>query len=189
MSKKGMINIAGASDSRLAPIISHLLKDRNGQSLIVVPSVIRARHLAVDLSFFTERKIYVLPEEEDSFMQYEAANNDSLLERLSILKAAVSGEREEWEILYKNSAQVAKEDGFDDISRLFSNILEIEKRHAHRFELLAEELKAEILFKKEETTQWVCRKCGHIHIGKEAPCKCPVCEHPQGYFQVFIEKF
>ena len=92
MSKKGMINIAGASDSRLAPIISHLLKDRNGQSLIVVPSVIRARHLAVDLSFFTERKIYVLPEEEDSFMQYEAANNDSLLERLSILKAAVSGE-------------------------------------------------------------------------------------------------
>lgn len=92
MSKKGMINIAGASDSRLAPIISHLLKDRNGQSLIVVPSVIRARHLAVDLSFFAERKIYVLPEEEDSFMQYEAANNDSLLERLSILKAAVSGE-------------------------------------------------------------------------------------------------
>lgn len=105
------------------------------------------------------------------------------------LKSAASGEREEWEILYKNSAQIAKQDGFDDISRLFNNILEIEKRHAHRFELLAQNLKSETIFQKEEITQWVCRKCGHVHIGKEAPCKCPVCEHPQSYFQIFIEKF
>lgn len=105
------------------------------------------------------------------------------------LKSAASGEREEWEILYKNSAQIAKQDGFDDISILFNNILEIEKRHAHRFELLAQNLKSETIFQKEEITQWVCRKCGHVHIGKEAPCKCPVCEHPQSYFQIFIEKF
>ena len=105
------------------------------------------------------------------------------------LKAASSGEREEWEILYRNSAQVAKDDGFDDIFRLFNNVAEIEKHHSHRFELLAEELKAETIFKKEEVTQWVCRKCGHIHIGKEAPCQCPVCEHPQAYFQVFVEKY
>ena len=58
---------------------------------------------------------------------------------------------------------------------------------AHR--ILAEELKAETIFKKEEVTQWVCRKCGHIHIGKEAPCQCPVCEHPQAYFQVFVEMY
>ena len=69
------------------------------------------------------------------------------------------------------------------------NDVEIEKHHSHRFELLAEELKAETVFKKEEVTQWICRKCGHIHIGKEAPCKCPVCEHPQAYFQVFVEKY
>ena len=105
------------------------------------------------------------------------------------MKAAASGEREEWEILYKNSAQVAKDDGFDDISRLFNNILEIEKHHAHRFELLAEELKSGTFFKKEEVSQWICRKCGHISIGKEAPCQCPVCEHPQAYFQLFNEKF
>lgn len=105
------------------------------------------------------------------------------------LKAAASGEREEWEILYKNSAQVAKDDGFDDIARLFNNILEIEKHHAHRFELLAEEIKSETFFKKEEVSQWICRKCGHISIGKEAPCKCPVCEHSQAYFQLFNERF
>ena len=105
------------------------------------------------------------------------------------LKAAASGEREEWEILYKNSAQVAKDDGFDDIYRLFNNIVEIEKHHSHRFELLAEELKAETVFKNEEVTQWICRTCAHLHIAKEAPCKCPVCEHPQGYFQVFVEKY
>lgn len=105
------------------------------------------------------------------------------------LKAAASGEREEWEILYKNSAQAAKAEGFDDISRLFSNIVEIEKRHAHRFEILSEELKMGTLFKKEEVAQWICRKCGYTHIGKEAPCACPVCEHPQGYFELFVEKF
>ena len=105
------------------------------------------------------------------------------------LLSAASGEREEWEIVYKNAAQIAKEDGFDDISRLFTNIVEIEKRHSHRFELLAETLKTGSIFKKEEVTQWVCRKCGHTHIGKEAPCECPVCKHPQGYFQVYIERF
>lgn len=105
------------------------------------------------------------------------------------LISAASGEREEWEIIYKNSAQIAKEEGYDEISMLFANIVEIEKHHSHRYELLAEELKNESLFKKPEITQWVCRKCGHIHMGKEAPCKCPVCEHPQGYFELFIEKF
>ena len=105
------------------------------------------------------------------------------------LIAASTGEREEWEILYKDFSQTAKEEGFDEISRLFANIVEIEKHHAYRFELLANELKSESFFKKEEITQWVCRKCGHIQIGKEAPCKCPVCNHPQGYFQVFSERF
>ena len=105
------------------------------------------------------------------------------------LISASKGEREEWEILYKNFSQTAKEEGFDDISRLFAGIVDIEKHHAHRFEVLAEELKEGRLFKKEEVAQWICRKCGHVQIGKEAPCKCPVCNHPQGYFEIFSEKF
>ena len=105
------------------------------------------------------------------------------------LISAAKGEKEEWEIVYKHAAEVANIEGFDDISKLFLGILEIEKHHAHRFEVLAEYLKNETLFKKEEQTQWVCRKCGHIQISKSAPVKCPVCSHPQGYFQIFLEKF
>ena len=108
---------------------------------------------------------------------------------LGNLKAAADGEREEWEIVYKQSAEIAKEEGFDEISELFYGILEIEKHHSHRFEVLAEELKNNTLFYKEEQTQWNCRKCGHIQISKCAPQICPVCKHPQGYFEIFVEKF
>ena len=105
------------------------------------------------------------------------------------LIASSTAERDEWENVYKYASQVAKSEGFDEISRLFFNISEIEKRHSHRFLILAENLKEETLYKKEETTQWICTKCGHTHIGKEAPCKCPVCSHPKEYFKLFVEKF
>lgn len=105
------------------------------------------------------------------------------------LRAASESEREEWETVYKNYSQTAKAEGFDEISKLFANIVDIEKHHSHRYEILADELKNKTLFQKEETTQWICRKCGHVHIGREAPCKCPVCNHPQGYFEVFSEKY
>ena len=105
------------------------------------------------------------------------------------LVAAAKGEQEEWEHIYKHGADIAKDEGFNEISKLFSGILEIEKHHAHRFEVLAEELRNETLFQKEEQTQWVCRKCGHIQISQCAPNTCPVCEHEQGYFQIFNEKY
>ena len=108
---------------------------------------------------------------------------------LENLRAAADGEREEWECIYKASSEIAKEEGFDDISTLFSNILEIEKHHAHRYETLANELEYETLYKKQEQTQWYCLNCGHIQISQNAPNICPVCEHPQGYFKIFIEKF
>lgn len=105
------------------------------------------------------------------------------------LISSCTAERDEAENIYKFAAQTAKEEGFEDIFHLFSLIQNIEKRHSHRFSTLAEELKNETLFKKQEVTQWVCTKCGHTHIGKEAPCKCPVCNHEQEYFKLFIEKF
>lgn len=108
---------------------------------------------------------------------------------LENLIAAAKGEKEEWESIYKYGAETANAEGFDEISNLFKGILEIEKHHSYRFETLAEELKAETLFSKEEVTQWICRKCGHIQISKCAPNKCPVCSHPQGYFEIFNEKF
>ena len=110
-------------------------------------------------------------------------------ETVENLFAAAKGEREEWEYIYKYGARIAKEEGFDEISALFNGILEIEKRHSHRFETLAEQLKSGTFFSKSETTQWQCRKCGHIHISTCAPQVCPVCKHEQGYFQLFNEKY
>lgn len=108
---------------------------------------------------------------------------------LENLESAACGEREEWEYVYKHGAQVAKDEGFDDISKLFAGILEIEKHHSHRFETLAAQLRMESLFSKDENTQWHCRKCGYIQISQCAPKKCPVCNHEQGYFELFHEKF
>ena len=105
------------------------------------------------------------------------------------LISSSSAERDEWENIYKFGSQTAKKEGFDDISRLFNNIAEIEKRHSHRFLVLSEELKNETLYKKPEITQWICTVCGHTHIGKEAPCKCPVCSHEQEHFKLYSEKF
>ena len=105
------------------------------------------------------------------------------------LLSASKAERDEWENLYKHASQTAKSEGYDEISKLFKNILEIEKRHSYRFSILADELQNSTLYKKDEITQWICTKCGHTHIGKEAPCKCPVCSHPQGYFKQFTEKY
>lgn len=105
------------------------------------------------------------------------------------LFAAANGEREEWEYVYKHATRIAKEEGFDKISDLFAGILEIEKRHAYRFEVLGTQLKNNTFFTKSENTQWLCRKCGHVQISNCAPKICPVCKHEQGYFEMFIEKF
>ena len=108
---------------------------------------------------------------------------------LENLISAANGEREEWEYVYKHGAQIAKDEGFDEISKLFSGILQIEKHHSHRFETLSAQLRLDTLFHKEEQTQWHCRKCGHIQISQCAPSQCPVCGHEQGYFEIFNERF
>ena len=105
------------------------------------------------------------------------------------LRAASQAEYEECEKIYANAATVAKEEGFMEIHRLFSGIVQIEKRHAYRFETLLDNLTKGTLYKKEEQTQWICRKCGNCLISKQAPEKCPVCSHPQGYYEIFAERF
>ena len=105
------------------------------------------------------------------------------------LKSASLAEYEECEKIYAKAAKIAKEEGFMEIHTLFANIVEIEKRHAYRFEVLLDHLNKGIMYNKEEQTQWICRKCGHCLISKNAPQKCPVCGHPQGYYEIFTEKF
>lgn len=104
---------------------------------------------------------------------------------LQLLKSANHNELEEYDVVYKSFAEVAKEEGFTVISKIFSNIALIEKIHADRFNSYAKDLEEGSLFKKDQEVQWFCTNCGFIYEGKEAPKNYPVCEHPQGYFMVF----
>lgn len=100
------------------------------------------------------------------------------------LEAAAQGENYEWTDMYATMAKEAKEEGFDHIAFLFSEVAKIEKEHEERYRALAENLKNQKVFAREEQQLWQCRNCGYTFIGKSAPLKCPVCAHPQSYFEL-----
>lgn len=103
------------------------------------------------------------------------------------LKAAAAGENEEWTDMYVRFANEAKEEGFDDIAARFAGVGAIEKEHEKRYLALLKDLEDGKVFKKDGVVIWKCRNCGHIHVGTEAPAVCPVCAHPQSYFEVIGE--
>ena len=103
------------------------------------------------------------------------------------LKAAAAGENEEWTDMYVRFANEAKEEGFDDIAARFAGVGAIEKEHEKRYLALLKDLEDGKVFKKDGVVIWKCRNCGHIHVGTEAPQVCPVCAHPQAYFEVVSE--
>ncbi len=100
------------------------------------------------------------------------------------LKAAAEGENEEWTSMYKEMAETAKEEGFDRLAFLFESVGKIEKEHEERYLTLLGNVNDHLVFQRGEETIWVCRNCGHVHVGKEAPEVCPVCAHPQAYFEL-----
>ena len=105
------------------------------------------------------------------------------------LKAAAAGEHEEWTDMYKNFAEIAKEEGFDQIAFLFSEVAKIEKRHEERYLKLLENVEKGEVFVKVGENKWECRNCGHVHYGTEAPIACPVCSHPQAYFEIQCKNY
>lgn len=105
------------------------------------------------------------------------------------LLSGINGEKEEAEILYVNSAKIAKEEGFKDIAETFSRITEVEVHHMKRYQELYKIIKEKNVFKKAKEEIWTCRKCGYLITSAEAPNECPCCHHPQGYFQLLCEKF
>ena len=105
------------------------------------------------------------------------------------LAAAAEGENYEWTDMYKEFAAVAKEEGFDRIAYLFSAVGEIEKAHEERYRKLLANVKDGLVFSKDGDAVWQCSNCGHIVVGKKAPDVCPVCAHPQAYFQVRAENY
>ncbi len=105
------------------------------------------------------------------------------------LKAAAMGENEEWTKLYPKFAEVAGQEGFKRIAAAFKLISKIEADHEARFLKLLKNLEEGKAFLRDEKIQWFCRKCGHVHFGEKALEKCPVCGHPQGYFEEKAENF
>lgn len=127
-------------------------------------------------------------EREHAKMWYKLINGgiDSTLENLG---HAAEGENYEWTDMYSEFAKVAREEGFEQIAALFEGVAAIEKEHEERYRKLIANIEQGVVFSKDGDTIWQCRNCGHICIGKEAPEVCPVCAHPQSYFQVKAENY
>jgi len=100
------------------------------------------------------------------------------------LKAAAAGENEEWTDMYARMAKEAKEEGFDKIAFLFDSVAQIEKEHEERYLKLLSSVENNEVFSKKEKMVWICRNCGHLVDAVKAPELCPVCDHPQAYFEL-----
>jgi rubrerythrin len=105
------------------------------------------------------------------------------------LEVAAAGEHYEWTDMYVGFAKTAKEEGFDAIAKLFEGVAAVEKEHEARYLKLLDNVKKECVFSKDGEKIWQCRNCGHICVGKAAPSVCPVCAHPQSFFQLKEENF
>ena len=128
-------------------------------------------------------------EKEHAKMWFKELHGGAVPGTIENLIDAAKGENGEWTEMYKRMAEEAREEGFIEIAEKFEGVAAIEKRHEERYNKLLENVKKNTVFKKTEEKVWICRNCGHIYVGKEAPKVCPVCNHPQAYFELFTEEF
>lgn len=127
-------------------------------------------------------------EKEHAKMWYKLLN-DGIGSTAENLKAAAEGENYEWTDMYAQFAKDARAEGFEDIAKLFEGVAAIEKAHEERYRKLLANVENGLVFSKDGDTIWQCANCGHICIGRQAPEVCPVCAHPQSYFQVKAENY
>ncbi|MBR3162818.1 MAG: rubrerythrin family protein [Clostridia bacterium] len=128
-------------------------------------------------------------EKEHAKIWYKLLKGGDIPTTADNLKEAADGENYEWTDMYDTFAKEAKEEGFDHIAFLFEEVGKIEKEHEERYLKLLENLKDGLVFSKDGDKIWKCRNCGHIVVGKEAPGVCPVCNHPQAYFEIKAENY
>lgn len=105
------------------------------------------------------------------------------------LEDAAAGENYEWTDMYAGFAKEAKEEGFTEIAFLFEQVAKIEKEHEERYRKLLANINDEIVFSRDGDVIWQCSNCGHINVGKKAPQMCPVCAHPQSFFEIKAENY
>lgn len=128
-------------------------------------------------------------EKEHAKMWFKLLHDGQVPSTEENLKDASNGENFEWTNMYDRMAKEAKEEGFDHIAYLFKAVGEIEKEHEARYKKLLENIENGLVFSKDGDRIWKCRNCGHIVIGKQAPEVCPVCAHPQSYFEIKAENY
>ena len=128
-------------------------------------------------------------EKEHAKIWFKLLNGGDIPTTEENLLAAAEGENYEWTDMYDEFAKVAKEEGFDRIAFLFESVGKIEKGHEERYRALLTNVKENKVFKKAEEKLWICRNCGHVHFGKEAPEVCPVCNHPRAYFEELAKNY
>ena len=128
-------------------------------------------------------------EKEHAKMWFKELHDGKIPSTLENLNDAANGENYEWTDMYDNFAKVAREEGFTRIALLFEGVAKIEKEHEERYRKLIANIEDGLVFSKDGDTIWKCRNCGHIVIGKKAPAVCPICNHPQSYFEVKAENY
>ncbi len=128
-------------------------------------------------------------EKEHAKMWFKLLEGGSIRSTEENLKAAASGENFEWTDMYDRMAREAEEEGFDDIAAKFRAVAAIEKHHEERYLKLLKNIEDKVVFSRDGDCIWQCRNCGHIVVGKDAPEICPVCDHPQSYFELKAENY
>lgn len=128
-------------------------------------------------------------EKEHAKIWFKLLHDGGIPDTMTNLKDAAAGENYEWTDMYDRFAKEAREEGFDHIAYLFEQVGKIEKEHEERYKKLLANIEGDLVFSKDGDTVWQCLNCGHIVIGKKAPEVCPVCAHPQSYFQVRAENY
>ena len=128
-------------------------------------------------------------EKEHAKMWFKLLEGGSIKSTEENLQAAAEGENYEWTDMYASFAKTARKEGFDHIAFLFESVAAIEKHHEERYKKLLKNINDKVVFSSDNDAIWICRNCGHVVVGKEAPEVCPVCAHPQSYFEVKSENY
>ncbi len=128
-------------------------------------------------------------EKEHAELWFKLLHDGAVPNTITNLKDAADGEHEEWTDTDKRFAEEADAEGFTTIAATMRKIAEVEKAHEERYRKLLDNLEKDIVFKCDEEVIWVCRNCGYIHVGKEAPEVCPACKHPKAYFERRAENY
>ena len=128
-------------------------------------------------------------EKEHAKLWFKYLEGGAVQDTMSNLKAAAEGENFEWTDMYERMAKEAEEEGFTEIAARMRGVAAIEKHHEERYRKLLKNIEDKVVFSREGDCVWQCRNCGHIVIGKQAPEVCPVCNHPQSYFEIKAENY